>query len=254
MSGIAGIINLDQKPVDKQLLSDLTETMAFRGPHGKKVWTQRYVGFSHTLLQTTIAAENDYQPCSLDGHTWIVADARVDNQSGLKAKLENRGVKCPAKSTDAELILQAYHTWGENLVNHLLGDFAFAIWDNQHQKLFCARDHFGIKPFLYARLPGCFIFSNTLECIRSHPLISNNLNEQVISEALLTGYNSYLDSSAFADIERLPPAHTLTITRQMPCVTRRYWDLSVQTTIRYKNRKTILTIFLSCWRHRLRIA
>ena len=81
----------------------------------------------------------------------LEANARIDDRA--KESL-----------TDEELILDAYETWGEDCVKHLIGDFAFAIWDGE--KLFCARDHFGVKPFFYTHANGEFKFSSTLNDLR----------------------------------------------------------------------------------------
>ena len=113
-------------------------------------------------------------------------------------------------ATDAELILRAYRVWGEQCVDHLLGDFVFAIWDAPRQRLFCARDQFGVKPFFYAQLGSLFLFSNTLDCIRQHPAVSNKLNDLAIADFLLFDMNQDPATTSFADIQRLPPAHTLT--------------------------------------------
>ena len=75
----------------------------------------------------------------------ITADARIDAREDLIAKLP----RPPRTQDDAELILLAYERWGEDCVNHLIGDFAFSIRDNRSQQLFCARDHFGVKPFFF---------------------------------------------------------------------------------------------------------
>ena len=76
----------------------------------------------------------------------------------------------PSRSTppDVELILRAYGVWGEDCVRRLLGDFTFAVWDDPRQRLFCARDQLGVKPFFYAQLGQTVLFSNTLDCIRLH--------------------------------------------------------------------------------------
>ena len=166
MSGIVGIVHLDGAPVDRSLLRRMTDFMTFRGPDAQETWIDGNVGFGHTLLKTTFEAEHEHQPFTLDGQTLIVADARVDAQRDLISKLESRGHHVESGTTDVELILRAYQAWGEYCVEHLLGDFAFAIWDGLRQRLFCARDHMGVKPFFYAHLGQTVIFSNTLDCIR----------------------------------------------------------------------------------------
>src|SRR5437016_1845337 len=147
MSGIVGILNLDEAPVDRALLRGMTDAMSFRGPDAQEIWVQGHVGFGHTLLKTTDESEHEQQPFTLDHQLWIVADARVDAQEELISKLNAHGEPVKRGVTDVELLLRAYRIWGEGCVDHLFGDFSFAIWDTAQRRLFCARDHFGIKPF-----------------------------------------------------------------------------------------------------------
>src|SRR5262249_44415654 len=153
MSGIVGVLHLDGAPIEPGLLERLTASLAFRGPDAQKIWLGGHVGFGHTLLKTTEEAEHEAQPFRLDGRTWIVADAGVDARRDLIAALGARGQEPPAglAATDVELLLRAYLAWGEGCVEHLLGDFAFAVWDGPRNRLFCARDHMGVKPFYYAQ-------------------------------------------------------------------------------------------------------
>ena len=232
MSGIVGIVNLDQAPVDPPLLQRLTDFLAFRGPDAQESWTDHHVGLGHTALWTTFESEHERQPCSLDGHVWITADARVDDRAGLIPQLESQGRTNLAEATDAELILHAYHAWGESCVEHLLGDFAFAIWDGRERRLFCARDHLGVKPFYYAQLGDSVIFSNTLDCIRQHPAVSDKLNEAAIGDFLLSGLNEDGATTTFADIQRLPPAHTATWSPAGVRI-RRYWTLPIDDPVHY---------------------
>src|SRR6266702_1841181 len=140
MSGIAGILHLDGAPVDRRLLHRMAELMTFRGPDAQETWLNGHVAFCHTLLKTTEEAERERQPFTLDGRTWIVADARVDAQEDLIANLNAKGEPAKGGMTDVELLLRAYRVWGEECVEHLLGDFSFAVWDGSKQELFCARD------------------------------------------------------------------------------------------------------------------
>lgn len=235
MSGIVGIFNLDGRPIDRQLLTNITESMVYRGPDAKNVWVDGAIGFGHTLLRSTIEAENEQQPCSLDGRSWITADVRLDGREDLIKKLKTAGQNTLEKACDVELLLQAYRVWREDLTYHLLGDFAFAVWDADRRSLFCGRDHFGVKPFYFASVGGSFIFSNTLNSIRYHPLVSNKLNEEAIADFLLCGHNQNPESSALADIQRLPPGHTLQVTADTTPKWSRYWELPVESLLRYKS-------------------
>jgi asparagine synthase (glutamine-hydrolysing) len=250
MSGIVGIINLDGEPIDPSLLGRMTDFMTFRGPDDRQVWIEGNVGFGHTMLRTTWEAEYEQQPFTLDRQVWIVADARIDDRENLAEKLEIpfqplRGAASPNRVsvvTDVEFILHAYLKWGEACVEHLLGDFAFAIWDGRKQRLFCARDRFGLKLFYYSRLGNCLIFSNTLDCIRQHPLVSSQLNEATIGDFLLFDRNYNLETTAFANIQRLAPAHRLIHTNDT-LTTQRYWTLPLPELTRYQNSQDYIDRF-----------
>ena len=240
MSGIVGIINRDKEPIDSQLLQQMTEFMAYRGPDDRQIWIDGNVGFGHAMLRTTAESSLEKQPCSLDGEIWITGDVRIDGRKELIEKLN--GDIAIETATDAELILGAYRVWGEDCVKHLLGDFAFAIWDKSKQQLFCARDHFGVKPFYYAHIANNLIFSNTLNGVRIHPKVSDNLNDLAIADFLLFGYNQELDTTTFADIQRLPPAHCLTWSN-LGLNIKRYWTLPVDGYIRYKKASDYIEHF-----------
>ncbi len=234
MSGIAGLLSLDGAPIDRRLLGVMTKFMHYRGPDAREIWVGDRVGFGHAMLRTTFESQHERQPCSLDGRVWIAADARVDGRSELVQKLQSAGQDCPQSASDSELILYAYRVWGEECVRHLIGDFAFLIWDDPQQRLFCARDHFGVKPFFYAQVGSCVVFSNTLDCVRAHPAVSDELNDLAISDFLLYGSNQDEANTTFADIRRLPPAHRLTWSEGMLCVDR-YWNLPLDGHLRYRN-------------------
>ncbi len=224
MSGIVGLVNADGAPADADLLRRLTDSLAFRGPDRQAVWHEGPAGLGHTLLATTDEAARERQPGSLDGRTWVTADARLDGRDDLVKRLAAAGRTGLAGATDAELVLHAYAAWGEGCVEHLLGDFAFAAWDAPRRRLFCARDHFGVKPFYYAETAGGLAFGNDLDCLRGHPAVSDRLNDQAVSDFLVLGYNHDPGTTTFADVRRLPPAHTLTWADGRLRL-RRYWSL-----------------------------
>ena len=168
----------------------------------------------------------------------ITAYARIDGREDLIAKLPHP----PQTNDDAELILLAYQTWGEDCVKHLLGDFAFAIWDEGAQKYFCARDHFGVKPFFYAPLEDSLLFSTKLNEIRQDPRISDALNETAIGDYLVFGLNQDLSTTTFRDIQRVPPAHTLTI-KNGSTTLRRYWKPDTSNEIRFRDPQEYIQRF-----------
>jgi asparagine synthase (glutamine-hydrolysing) len=247
MSGIVGLINLDGTPVDPALLREMTDFLAFRGPDAQTVWTEGAVGLGHALLRATDESKDEQQPCSLDGAVWITADARVDARRELVQELRGRGREVAETLPDATLILHAYHAWGDDCVRHLLGDFAFAIWDGRQRRLFCARDHFGVKPFFYAPAGGCLVFGNTLDGVRLHPSVSDRLNERYVGDFLLFGCNEDPAASVFADVQRLPAAHTLTWSAEGVRL-QRYWKLPADGDLRYRREAEYVEHFKDLFR------
>jgi asparagine synthase (glutamine-hydrolysing) len=233
LSGIVGIFRRRGGCVERAVLESLTRYLQFRGPDALEVWADGgAVGFGHTMLRTTCEAKAERQPANLGGRLWITADARIDCRSELIEELDRAGRPVALGTPDAELILHAYDVWGEQCVLRLRGDFAFALWDAPRKRLFCARDHFGIKPFFYAAKEDLFLFSNTLNCLRMHPGISDELNEAAIGDFLLFGLNCDLATTTFRDIQRLPAAHFLSVSAD-EVRTERYWSPPVDGQIRY---------------------
>jgi asparagine synthase (glutamine-hydrolysing) len=245
MSGFVGILNLDGTPVDCALLKRMTNFLAFRGPDAQEVWCGGPVGLGHALLQIPSGSRLEIQPSQLDGRLWIIADARIDGRKELIEKLKGKNpaaYSISLSTSDAELILHAYDAWGESCVEHLLGDFSFAIWDNRNQRLFCARDQLGVKLCYYSRIGSCLIFSNTLNCILTNPGVSKRLNDLAIADFLLFDANQDPSTTSFTDIQALAPAHSLTC-EQSAISTRRFWEFVAPAPIYFSSEEECVERF-----------
>lgn len=236
MSGFAGIVNLSGAPIDMALLAGMTDSLLNRGPDARGLWHDGCAGLGHTLFRTTDEAECETQPLSFDGKTWIVADARVDARAELVASLRAAGRDASMERPDVELILHAWHAWGEDCASRLMGDFAFAIWDAGRKRLHCARDPLGIKPFFLAHVGDTVVFSNSLACVRRHPAVSARLDDLAIADFLVLGYLLDSDATSFADIRRLPPAHSATWTPEGARQSR-YWTLPIEEPLYLRRRE-----------------
>lgn len=232
MSGIAGLFQLDGAPVDRRLLERMTEFQRFRGPDTCGTWADGPIGLSHTLFSTTYEAEHEQQPCSLDGQVWITADARVDGRSDLIASLAGRGRAVAPAATDPELILHAYHAWGEACLDHLIGDFSFAIWNGRERGLFCAVDHFGVKPFYYANVGTTFAFASGLDALLEVPALGQEIDETAAIQFLLFGHYQDRERTIFASVRRLPPGCVLEVGRGQH--RRTYWQLGLPEELRLR--------------------
>ena len=162
----------------------------------------------------------------------VAADARLDDRDALCGAL---GVPPAARGglADGDLILRAWRRWGRDCPNHLLGDYAFAVWDAAKRTLFCARDHVGARPFYYAWTPSGFVFAGAVEGVLAAPGVSGELDEESVAEhltgiALLTTTRTF-----FKAVRKLPPGHTLTVdcdslrqgasSLRSPARPERYW-------------------------------
>jgi asparagine synthase (glutamine-hydrolysing) len=246
MSGIVGMFERGGARIDRALLQALTHSISYCGPDARDIWTGTSAGFGHTLLRTTRESRHEQQPASLDGQYWITADARIDCRDELIADMTRSGQFDPAlarrSASDSDLILRAYSIWGEDCVQRLRGDFSFAIWDACERKLFCARDHFGIRPFYYAELGELFLFGNVLNCLRQHPDISADLNDAAIGDFLLFGLNCDEATTTFRDIRRLPAAHAMTVSADGLRI-KRYWTAPTEGRIRYRRAEDFVEHF-----------
>jgi asparagine synthase (glutamine-hydrolysing) len=233
MSGIVGIFRRDGGPVEPALLQALTRFLSFRGPDACQVWSEGPVGLGHAMLRTTHEASRERQPASLDGQFWITAHARLDGRAELEDRLGSARRDGRRAAPDSELLLQAYAAWGEQCLERLRGEFAFAIWDARRRTLFCAHDQFGVRPFYYAALGDLFLFSNTLNCLRAHPDVGDELNEAAIADFLMFGLNCDAETTTFRDVRRLPRAHFVAASAEGIRL-ERYWSLPVNGRIRYR--------------------
>src|SRR6266478_5893504 len=232
LSGIVGIYHRNGAPLEQSLLQSLVDFLSYRGPDSRECWMDGSIGLGHAMLRTTRESLGERQPASLDGRAEFIAE------------LQRSGRVVPLSAPDSELILHAYATWGTPCVEHLRGDFSFAIWDARNKQLFCARDHFGIKSFYYVQRENLFLFSNTLNCLRMHPEVSDELNEAAIGDFLLFGLNYDNATTSFRDIQRLPPAHSLSISPEGLKI-RRYWAPPTDGRIRYSKPEEYVENFQS---------
>src|SRR5262245_3845972 len=232
MSGILGIFNLNGQPIDADCLKKMWLSIRHRGLDGGAVWTEGSVGLGHQMLWTTPESLLERMPLTKPAASLsIVADARIDNRDDLIANLGLQN-NPPANRTDSHLILAAYERWGDSCSEKLIGDFAFAIWDGRNQSLFCARDHFGIKPFYYFHKHGTgFLFASEIKALLASPIVPCRLNETRVAD-YLANFIEDEEITFYRDIKRLPRSHALRVDLS-GCRLSQYWSLDPGREIRY---------------------
>jgi asparagine synthase (glutamine-hydrolysing) len=232
MSGIVGIYYFDERPVALNDVGRMVDQLAHRGPDGSDLWVEGAVGLGHRMLWTTPESVTEQLPAkSPSGHLVITADARIDNRDDLI-----RILALPMSShdpvTDSQLILAAYEKWGEHCLKHLIGDYAFAIWNRRDQVLFCGRDTMGVKPFYYYHSEQFFAFASEIKALFCLTEVPRKLNEVRVADYIVRCFD---DQSAtfYQDIRRLPSATHLYVSRDR-FTFESYWQLDASRKITFK--------------------
>ena len=219
MSAITGILHRDGRPVKHDQIKKMNDLLSHRGPDGSKIWCEGSVAMGHQMLCTTPESLHEILPFEEDDLV-ITADARIDNRTELSKKLD---IINKEEISDSYFILKAYQKWGENCSKELLGDFALVIWDKNNEKLFCARDHMGVKPFYYYLSDNAFFFATELKSILCNAEVGNKLNELKVAHHLIPIITDK-ELTFYEDIHRLPAAHNLTI-KKNNFRKIKYWEL-----------------------------
>ena len=226
MSGIAGLLALDGRPAADGTTSAMAERLRRRGPDGRATWAEGSVALAHAMLQTTPESLGEALPLQA-GPFAITADARIDNRADLLRQLEGDlrelgAWAAPGDVPDSSLVLGAYARWGEGCVDHLLGAFAFAVWDGREQRLVCARDPIGVRPLYTVHQPGrLFAFASEPKALFAIPGVEPEVDEARIAESLSARLYDPVGTS-FVGVRRLPAAHVLRVTPDGPGTPRRY--------------------------------
>jgi asparagine synthase (glutamine-hydrolysing) len=220
MCGIGGLVG---DGWEETQLNAIIRSQHHRGPdaNGTFINEQRNVGLGHNRLSIIDLSSAGIQPLSnADSTLWISFNGEVYNYLELREQLTDYPYRT---KTDTEVILAAYERWGIDCVDHFIGMFAFAIWDERRRRLFCARDRLGIKPFHYAWHRGVFLFASEIKGILAAGYPAEP-DWSTWATYLNTGYYDHTESTFFSGVKVLPGGHTLTLEDGRATV-RSYWDL-----------------------------
>lgn len=225
MCGISGVYHFkNSKRVDERALVAMRDTLIHRGPDGGANYSSpdKKVGLSQRRLAIIDLSKGAACPmANEDGTVWITYNGEIYNFHPLREELIKRGHKLRTRG-DTEVILHGYEEWGYDIVKKLNGMFAFAIWDENKEILFAARDHVGIKPFYYALQNGTFYFGSEIKAILAHPDFRKDLNETSVSH-YLTFSATPAPFTLFNDVYKLPAAHFLVIEKDGSFRQENYW-------------------------------
>jgi len=223
MSSIAGIFTRTGAPVDRAHIDRMMAAMAHRTAGDGEYWRANAVGLGFAALCDGPEALREELPVvDRSGSLVITGDIRLDNRQELirGLDLDRRGGR---EVGDGALVLEAYRRWGRVSPSHLVGAFAFAVWDDRRRELFCVRDHLGAKPLVYHLSRDLVAFASEAEAVIAAPGVPRRVNEGRIADFLVNELEGIDHTSTFfLDVEKLPPAHTLVVTAESHRLDR-YW-------------------------------
>ncbi|RYX82714.1 hypothetical protein EON83_18015 [bacterium] len=227
MSAFVGLLKLDGVPASLPTATAMLDRLRHRvdeeGWNARQVRATGPVALGSAVLNSTPQAQFECQnpDAALSLETpnattlRFAGDVRLDTRDELLQLLELSGSQVQGWS-DSRLVLEAYARFGCETPRHLKGDFAFAIWDEARQKLFCARDRFGVRPFYFAFVPGQVLaFANEIKALWPALPFAPRPDQTHIADYLAGNFDSFT-RTFYEGVERLPPAHSLTLDLAKP--------------------------------------
>lgn len=209
MSAIVGGLYRNRQAASEGVLASMMAALHMYGPDGDGQWCDGSVMLGHQMMWTTPDSQQEAFPLRAEGVPYpvlLTADARIDNRAELASLL---GLS--PSEPDSRFILQAYLKWRTACPEYLVGDFAFAIWDAHEQRLFCARDHIGLRPFYHYVDENVFLFASDLVALLARPEVPKRLDEVYMAYDLVAR-SPDPTTTYYLDIQRLAPAHAMVVT------------------------------------------
>lgn len=228
MCGIAGIVDLKGRPVERGLLKQMCDAMVHRGPDDEGYYFDAVAGLAQRRLSIIDLAGGTQPMSNEDGSVWITFNGENYNFQEVRPRLEALGHTF-ATHSDTEVIVHGYEQYGPGVVKQLRAMFAFALWDEKKRTLLLARDRVGKKPLFYTEADGQFVFASELQGLLQHPAVKREVAPGAIDDYLTYGYIPG-PGTIFRGIQKLLPAHYLIMTLGAEggvreCRVERYWDL-----------------------------
>ena len=227
MCGIAGWLEgSESASVDPAVLAAMRDSMTHRGPDGAGLWASpdRRVGLAFRRLAIVDLSPAANQPMeNEDGSIRIVFNGEIYNHARLRRELAQRGHRFRTDHSDTEAIVHGYEVWGEDVVHHLEGMFAFAIWDARQNRLFLARDRVGIKPLYFTWARRAFLFASEIKALLAHPDVSADV-EPVSAYHYLSFLTTPAPLTMFRGIYKVPAGYRASVGLDGTFAADRYWD------------------------------
>ncbi len=228
MCGICGEVRFDEQPVQQNILQAMLSKLERRGPDAEGLWLKNNIAFAHRRLSVIDLSADSNQPMvDEELQLTLVFNGAIYNYPELRAQFIKEGYNFKSHG-DTEVILKAYHKWGEHCPEHLHGMFAFAIWDWKKQSLFLARDRMGIKPLYYSFTNRQLRFASNIQALLASNKIDKAIDTQINPVGLHNQFTLHAvipaPNTILSGIQKLEPGTTLTIKNKTDYKTRRYWQ------------------------------
>ena len=224
MSAIFGILRFDGGAANPRDLERMGNTLAHRGPDGRKFAVGGPIGLGHCLMRVNDEDAFEVLPLSdREADLALVADCRIDNREELAAAFD-LSVADIREMPDSAFILRAYKKWGEHAAGHLIGDFAFAVWDGRGKKLVLARDHMGQRYVHYYHGKDFFVFATEIKALWAIADVPRTLSDSKIAGALLSDSRNKNGATLFEGIAGLLGGQTIVVRADGTRTARRYWE------------------------------
>ncbi|MDH3627296.1 MAG: asparagine synthase (glutamine-hydrolyzing) [Acidobacteriota bacterium] len=224
MCGICGVLERSgHVPIDRNLVEAMTDRMGHRGPDDQGLYFSDSIALGHRRLSIVDASGGRQPMSSGDGSIHIVFNGEIYNHQSLRRTLEQKGYRFSTRS-DTESLLHLYEEFGDGMLEHLDGMFAFAIWDSRRRRLFLARDRLGIKPLYYSMTNQTFVFASEIKALLLHPSVSREIDPIALDGYLALQYVP-TPRTIFSAVKKLPAGHLLVVEHDR-VMSRRYWELN----------------------------
>ncbi len=236
MCGIAGVFDTrDRRTLPQPILDAMTDAIAHRGPDGRGTHNAPGIALGHRRLSIIDLARGEQPMPSHDARYHIVFNGEIYNFRDIKAEL-TAGGHIFRYDSDTEVLIEAWRAWGPDMLQHLTGMFAFALWDQAERQLFLARDRFGVKPLYLSWTPnGRLLFGSEMKALLAYPNLSRDVDPRALEDYFAYGYVPE-DKSFLKSITKLPPAHYLLLEDgKGQSEPTRYWDMEFRPKHRASN-------------------
>jgi asparagine synthase (glutamine-hydrolysing) len=235
-------VDLDGAPIPADGAAPLARAMSLLGVAPRPFAASGLAGVQ-LAHETPLDADRDLSFTAPNGDVLFGA-LRIDARDTLRRELAAAGIEVGAAASDAVLAWHAFSLWDDRCGEHLLGDFAFGVWQPTARRLVCVRDHHGNRQLYWGRDGARLVVASAIEGVRAHAPLASGFGDGALASYLQFGHVDDPERTTWRHVQRLPPAHTAVFAGSGPPRLRRYWAFPVPEPIRYRDGAQYVEHFL----------